>query len=34
MQLIMHDLHAVPFGAHPGFTKVYEDIRELLYWPK
>jgi len=30
----MHELYDVPFAAHPGFTKVYEDIRELLYWPK
>jgi hypothetical protein len=30
----MHELHDVPFAAPPGFTKVYEDIKKLLYWPK
>jgi hypothetical protein len=34
MQLIMHEPHDVPFAVHPGFTKVYEDIRKLLYWSK
>jgi len=32
--LIMCDLHDVRFAAYPGFTKLYEDIRKLLYWPK
>jgi hypothetical protein len=33
IQLIMHELHHVPFAAHPGFTKVHKDIKKLLYWP-
>jgi len=34
IQLIMHELHDIPFAAHLGFTKVYEDIRKLLFLPK
>jgi len=34
IHLVMHELHDLPFAAHPGFTKVYEDIRKLLYWAK
>jgi len=30
----IHEVHDVRFAAHPGFTKVYEDIRKLVYWPK
>ncbi|KAK5840616.1 hypothetical protein PVK06_009519 [Gossypium arboreum] len=32
-ELILQEAHDSPFALHPGGTKMYQDLRELYWWP-
>ena len=32
--ILMKDFHSSPVGGHMGFTRVYEQMRKLYYWPR
>nr|GFC04766.1 putative reverse transcriptase domain-containing protein [Tanacetum cinerariifolium] len=31
--LIMHDSHKSKYSIHPGFDKMYQDLKKLYWWP-
>nr|GEZ67110.1 putative reverse transcriptase domain-containing protein [Tanacetum cinerariifolium] len=31
--LIMHELHKSKYSIHPGFDKMYQDLKQLYWWP-
>ncbi|GJX65494.1 putative reverse transcriptase domain-containing protein [Tanacetum coccineum] len=31
--VIMHDSHKSMYSIHPGFEKMYEDVKKLYWWP-
>ncbi|GJU20183.1 reverse transcriptase domain-containing protein [Tanacetum coccineum] len=31
--LIMHEFHKSKYSIHPGFDKMYQDIKKLYWWP-
>ncbi|GJZ76345.1 putative reverse transcriptase domain-containing protein [Tanacetum coccineum] len=31
--LIMHKSHKLKYSAHPGFDKMYQDMKKLYWWP-
>nr|GEU62355.1 reverse transcriptase domain-containing protein [Tanacetum cinerariifolium] len=31
--LIMHESHKLKYSIHPGFDKMYQDIKKLYWWP-
>nr|GEV97838.1 putative reverse transcriptase domain-containing protein [Tanacetum cinerariifolium] len=32
--LIMHESHKSKYSIHPGFDKMYQDLKKLYWWPK
>nr|GEU65186.1 DNA helicase [Tanacetum cinerariifolium] len=33
MTLIMHESHKSKYSVHPGFDKMYQDMKQLYWWP-
>nr|GFA16614.1 reverse transcriptase domain-containing protein [Tanacetum cinerariifolium] len=31
--LIMHESHKSKYSVHPGFAKMYQDLKQLYWWP-
>ncbi|GKC10067.1 putative reverse transcriptase domain-containing protein [Tanacetum coccineum] len=31
--LIMHESHKLKYSIHPGFDKIYQDLKKLYWWP-
>ncbi|GJR90400.1 putative reverse transcriptase domain-containing protein [Tanacetum coccineum] len=31
--LIMHESHKLKYSVHPGFDKIYQDMKKLYWWP-
>nr|GEZ82061.1 reverse transcriptase domain-containing protein [Tanacetum cinerariifolium] len=31
--LIMHEAHKLKYSVHPGFDKMYQDLKQLYWWP-
>jgi hypothetical protein len=32
-RMILHEMHNVPYAAHPGYQKTMEEIKSRYFWP-